>query len=433
MIVDISSPTQSGVASLKAAGVDTVIRYYARLTHNPGKVLTKVEAQAIIGKQMSIAVVHEGAYGDQAGDFTPENGKADGAFARQYAARIIGQPAGSAIYFGVDIDANAALVASNVIPYMEAVAEAMREPNGLPVYKIGVYGCGTACQTLKARGLVDFTWLSQSRLYDGTAPYKASGAWTLLQEMPSKLATFGVDVDDLNPAVQDFGQFKQVSTQAPMVLALTTPTTGFPQRLVDTATAEWNFWGNQTYNASGHRTVQGHTEGEGPVSAGGPSWYERVGDYWVEGCNIHGINGKNHDQPWSAAFISWCEKNSGAGARFLYSPRHSHYIYQGIRDFINKREDAGYWTQRVNEYKPQVGDLIAYARQAGIDYDHQANGDYPGHCDIVVAVRPTEIDVIGGNVGDSVSKRTIGLVAGYVPLVNVGDDRVVAIMQCLIG
>jgi hypothetical protein len=35
--------------------------------------------------------------------------------------------------------------------------------------------------------------------------------------------------------------------------------------------------------------------------------------------------------------------------------------------------------------------------------------DYESHSDIVVAVRPGEADLIGGNVSDSVLKKTIAL------------------------
>jgi hypothetical protein len=35
--------------------------------------------------------------------------------------------------------------------------------------------------------------------------------------------------------------------------------------------------------------------------------------------------------------------------------------------------------------------------------------DYESHSDIVVAVRPGEADLIGGNVSDSVTRKTIAL------------------------
>lgn len=434
MIVDIAVPAQGGLAALSAAGVKTVIRYYARLTHHPNKILTRLEAQAVLAKQMSLAVVHEGQYGATASEFTQTSGFADGTYAREYAARIIGQPADSAIYFAADFDANDALVRSRVLPYFQGVAEAFAADNGLPKYKIGVYGCGTSCKVIKGAGLAAYTWLAQSTDFDGTKAYKASNDWTLLQEMPSTLGPFGVDVDDLNPAAADFGQFSALAGNSPMILPLAAaPAAPFAQRLVAVASSEWDFWGNQTYDVNGHRIKEGHTETEGPAAPGGPSWYVRVGQYFLEGCNVHGVDGRNTGMPWSAAFISWCEQTAGAGSQFLYSDQHSRYIYQGIRDYLSKRLTASYWTQRLEAYQPRPGDLVCWARAGGIDYDHQNNGDYPGHADVVVAVRPNEVDVIGGNVGNSVSKRTLALGAGYlVPYSAPGGDRLIAVMQCRI-
>jgi hypothetical protein len=53
-----------------------------------------------------------------------------------------------------------------------------------------------------------------------------------------------------------------------------------------------------------------------------------------------------------------------------------------------------------------VGDMVAYARQDDIDFDHRTPV-YKSHCDLVVAVRPGEIDVIGGNVQDSVTLKRL--------------------------
>jgi hypothetical protein len=95
-----------------------------------------------------------------------------------------------------------------------------------------------------------------------------------------------------------------------------------------------------------------------------------------------------------------------------------------------KREEAGYWCWRLNELKPSVGDLVCWARQSGIDYDHQNNGDYAGHCDIVVAVAASEVEVIGGNVGDSVTRRPLRLDQnGYLVGGEHGGETLFGLMQ----
>ena len=47
--------------------------------------------------------------------------------------------------------------------------------------------------------------------------------------------------------------------------------------------------------------------------------------------------------------------------------------------------------------------------QAKADKLFDASGSYPSHTDLVVAVRGSEVDVIGANVMDSVTKKTLKL------------------------
>jgi hypothetical protein len=113
--------------------------------------------------------------------------------------------------------------------------------------------------------------------------------------------------------------------------------------------------------------------------------------------------------PWSAAFVSWIMKTAGAGNRFRYEVAHAKYISKAINDRLNQSPTSFFLGYRLREYKVKPGDLVCRAHQDDIDYDHQNNGDYLSHGDIVVAVRATEVDVIGGNVSDSVTKRTLKL------------------------
>jgi hypothetical protein len=47
-------------------------------------------------------------------------------------------------------------------------------------------------------------------------------------------------------------------------------------------------------------------------------------------------------------------------------------------------------------------------------YAELPTGRFPGHCDVVVAVRPGLLDVIGGNVENSVSMKRIPVTSnGY--------------------
>jgi len=196
----------------------------------------------------------------------------------------------------------------------------------------------------------------------------------------------------------------------------------FADKAKATATDEWNFFGGQTFNLQGHTTKQGHKENEN-------GFFQRIGTYWVQGTGINGRDGRT-DIPWSAAFISFVMKTSGAGNRFNYSAQHSVYISRAIHDFQQQNASAGYWGRRLNEAQPKVGDIVCWARQSGIDYDHQHGGDYAGHCDLVVELGAGQVFVIGGNVSNSVTRRPLALDQnGCVAPRSGGGETIIALMQ----
>jgi len=101
-----------------------------------------------------------------------------------------------------------------------------------------------------------------------------------------------------------------------------------------------------------------------------------------------------------------------------------------IRDFLQNNGSAGSWGRRLNEFKPTVGDLVCWTMESGIDYDHQNNGDYRGHTDLVVEVGADRVFVIGGNVGNSVTRRPLALDSrGFVTPVSSGGETLFALMQ----
>jgi hypothetical protein len=197
----------------------------------------------------------------------------------------------------------------------------------------------------------------------------------------------------------------------------------FASQVETIATGEWKVFGDQTYDSNGQIAQLGHKEGD-------DGWYQRVGEYWLDGTNTRDIDGRNHDMPWSAAFISWVMKQSGAEHRFRYSTLHSVYIYQAIRDLLRNNTEAGFWCWRLNELKPSIGDIVCWSRQDGVDYDNQNGGIYKGHCDIVVEVQPRSVYVIGGNVGNSVTRRPLPLNDfGFLKPTTFASETLFALMQ----
>lgn len=134
---------------------------------------------------------------------------------------------------------------------------------------------------------------------------------------------------------------------------------------------------------------------------------------------------------WSAAFISGVmnETGVGVGHGFVASGRHMDYIQQAILNKENNRRDKPFWGFKLSEVRPQVGDLICLNRgstrhtytKVKDDRFRMINGrpDKRSHCDIVVdkftTGGKTFIEVVGGNVGDTVSSRVIPLKRGRYP------------------
>lgn len=132
---------------------------------------------------------------------------------------------------------------------------------------------------------------------------------------------------------------------------------------------------------------------------------ERVRDYWksVGEPQISGLD----DVPWSAAFISWDIESAGVPReQFCPDARHTIYIERLVERA--QRPGAVLIPRHLGEHAPQVGDLLCASRAGGnTTLENLDRG--PGHCDLVVEVRPGQVHAIGGNVDDSVSRSIFPL------------------------
>lgn len=152
--------------------------------------------------------------------------------------------------------------------------------------------------------------------------------------------------------------------------------------------------------------------------------WQRVGDYWWQGLplgnpddgftGLHDANGRvfsereDANYAWSAAFIDYVMRKAGAGNRFPYSSTHSDYINAA------RRHDPGIVisAEPPQSYAPQRGDLICMWRgRRPIHYEDLPTDRFPGHCDIVIGAKSGSLDVIGGNVDNSVSLKHVPVAA----------------------
>jgi hypothetical protein len=146
--------------------------------------------------------------------------------------------------------------------------------------------------------------------------------------------------------------------------------------------------------------------------------WQRVGEYWwlglPMGAEDQGTTGKHNQNgyvfraeqdgiyAWSAVFVSYVMRMAGAGSRFPYSKVHADYINAAR---LNPGQFAV--AERPQSYTPQRGDLICLWRRQPLRFDDLPAGRFASHCDIVVATRPGQLDVVGGNVENTVAMRHI--------------------------
>ncbi len=180
-------------------------------------------------------------------------------------------------------------------------------------------------------------------------------------------------------------------------------------QILRTAEAEWDFFGKQTVVLDDDREsmpLVGKWEDDGETYA------NRVNVYW-RSVGKPRLDGYDCKQPWSAAFISWVMLTAGlSDSEFPSSDAHWNYI----RYFAgNHQGTAAFTPHKINDYSPRPGDLICATRgnsgfipiYDAMDTGSVLMGHTKLHCDIVTDVRRGQIDALGGNVRNSVSKSTI--------------------------
>lgn len=110
-----------------------------------------------------------------------EDARLDGYAAVTQAKEIMKQPAGTAIYFGVDFDLNKDRQ-ENVIKYFRIINKIVTDAG----YVVGVYGNGAISDLLRGESpsnekLVEYVWLTASPAHAGSAKTYNVKHWDLLQ------------------------------------------------------------------------------------------------------------------------------------------------------------------------------------------------------------------------------------------------------------
>ena len=192
------------------------------------------------------------------------------------------------------------------------------------------------------------------------------------------------------------------------------------ERMVRLALAEWADWGS-TVTTPGQRPASTQAESD-------PANFPRVLAYWRAVPEDEGAIATNRrlyaaalagrpdgealwrEPFWSAAFISWVMAAAGVDRReFPPSAAHADYVDALIRDALAFPATAPFLPRVPAEMAPRPGDLLCADRgRTPIQDWRQRAADAgrfrPMHCDIVVAAGPGVVEVVGGNVSDSVTR-----------------------------
>lgn len=180
------------------------------------------------------------------------------------------------------------------------------------------------------------------------------------------------------------------------------------QRLVDLAISEWNYFGRQTVRLDQDREridPVGYWEDEA-VRAG------RVRQYW-QAVGRPEVSGYDCAEPWSAAFISWLMNTAGIpDHQFRRSDAHWVYLNEIMANAT--RQDSLFIPHKLGEYRPGKGDLVCAYREPEqkirqLEAMSRLPPDTRLHCDLVVYRGRGYLEVIGGNVRNSVSKTVVPL------------------------
>lgn len=179
---------------------------------------------------------------------------------------------------------------------------------------------------------------------------------------------------------------------APTVPYPSVPASGLRARMASVALQEWQRWGN------------------GSIKESDPRMRPALEDYWRVATGAPPPSANWWEPYWSAVFISWVAHKAGAGSQFQYSSAHTDYVGAAKRNRLANNTNP-FKAYRVGEMAPRLGDLVCAERStSGVTYDNVDDGTFrSSHSDVVVEVESGRIAVIGGNVSNTVGRKTITL------------------------
>ena len=141
-----------------------------------------------------------------------------------------------------------------------------------------------------------------------------------------------------------------------------------------------------------------------------------IADYWRTGVGWDWVDSEvvqtesfQSQYAWSAAFISWLMRVSGAKDDFFYSATHAGYLVDAKNNRLDNR--GRFKAFDIVEQKPRKGDVICRTRAASRDdlnYSNLLATDLL-HCDVVTGKEDGYVTAVGGNVSNKVKQIEISV------------------------
>ena len=164
------------------------------------KNLTLPEIKTILDGGMKFFPIYEdGGYVETY--FTGSQGKADARTAIK-AALNLGLPAGTVIYFAVDVDLQEGDIAGTVIPYIRTVQDMLSSS----IYQTGIYGTRNVCLHAEKAGIGYSFVANMSYGWSGNLGFKMPSNWAFDQFVEYPI--YGVDIDQIASSGLDVGTSK---------------------------------------------------------------------------------------------------------------------------------------------------------------------------------------------------------------------------------
>ncbi|MEC1922833.1 DUF1906 domain-containing protein [Bacillus subtilis] len=197
--------TAEKAQTLRNNGYKTVGRY---LTGNvrtssglTSKALTSKELAVILDAGLKVFLIYQDG-GYESSYFVKDQGTRD-AYSAASAARRLGFPSGTTIYFAVDFDAYDYEVTDKIIPYFQEIKSAftkMQTFSTAPKYEIGVYGPRNICIRTSEAELTKYSFVANmSTGFSGNLGYPMPNNWAFDQfyegTIGSGSGSIGIDKD----------------------------------------------------------------------------------------------------------------------------------------------------------------------------------------------------------------------------------------------